>query len=453
MCEDDTQTECTSGGVCDVVFQFCCKETNGELCAFEVAGSGLLDTECFSSKDECLNMCAQSGSTLSASSISSATSSITSIITTQTISSISTQKSSLSSSSQAPYICGDGFINQSFETCDDGNITEGDGCSSTCRIENDRTPRSTKSDNPPICGDTILQQEEQCDDGNTEDNDGCNSVCLLESGREPVCGDTILTNGEECDYGIANQYAPNLCRPDCTAPYCGDTIIDDRSGEQCDDGNTNNNDGCSSTCLIEQTIIATEDSTPTLITSCGDGTLDTGEQCDDGNANDNDGCSANCLLEIVALTEDDTNPIVAALPLCGNGILESPEQCDDSNRRDKDGCDRYCRIELGEGQILNAAAPSNQQSSQVSLPQNFVAGEFNFQGSNLNSNPNPNSNPSLQFPTLPSAQVANLPLAQLQPLIQGQAPIGDTGPAAVAVIAAGAGSGLAWMRRKRKRKT
>lgn len=31
--------------------------------------------------------------------------------------------------------------------------------------------------------------------------------------------------------------------------------------------------------------------------NCGNGTLETGEQCDDGNTNNNDGCSANCELE------------------------------------------------------------------------------------------------------------------------------------------------------------
>ena len=35
-----------------------------------------------------------------------------------------------------------------------------------------------------------------------------------------------------------------------TSPICGNNIVE--SGEQCDDGNTNNGDGCSSTCQIEE---------------------------------------------------------------------------------------------------------------------------------------------------------------------------------------------------------
>lgn len=34
-----------------------------------------------------------------------------------------------------PIICGDGKINQPTEICDDGNILNGDGCSSICQIE------------------------------------------------------------------------------------------------------------------------------------------------------------------------------------------------------------------------------------------------------------------------------------------------------------------------------
>jgi hypothetical protein len=51
-----------------------------------------------------------------------------------------------------------------------------------------------------------------------------------------------------------------------------------------------------------------------------------------------------------------------------------------------------------------------------------------------------------QFPT----QVGGSALANLQPLVQGTAPVGDTGPAAVAVIGAGAAAGFSWMRRRKK---
>jgi cysteine-rich repeat protein len=64
---------------------------------------------------------------------------------------------------------------------------------------------------------------------------------------------------------------------------CGNSVLD--AGEQCDDGNQNNNDACKNDC------------TPNV---CGDGVVYTGvEQCDDSNQVDGDGCSATCQSEFI----------------------------------------------------------------------------------------------------------------------------------------------------------
>ncbi len=94
-------------------------------------------------------------------------------------------------------------------------------------------------------------------------------------------------------------------------PICGDGVVD--SGEECDDGNTNNDDGCSAKCEIE---VAAPPSKPV----CGNGIVETGEQCDDGNTVGSDGCSATCQNEILA-----PNPGSA---VCGNDIIEGDEACD-----------------------------------------------------------------------------------------------------------------------------
>ncbi len=58
---------------------------------------------------------------------------------------------------------------------------------------------------------------------------------------------------------------------------------------------------------------------------CGNGTAETGEECDDGNASDADGCLATCRLAS-----------------CGDGRLRlGVEECDDGNQADNDGC-AYC---------------------------------------------------------------------------------------------------------------
>lgn len=65
------------------------------------------------------------------------------------------------------------------------------------------------------------------------------------------------------------------CRLDCTLQRCGDGIVDDVSGETCDDGNTDNTDNCLDTCVAA---------------SCGDGFVQAGvEECD-GTADCNDQC-------------------------------------------------------------------------------------------------------------------------------------------------------------------
>ncbi|MBI4510813.1 MAG: DUF4215 domain-containing protein [Deltaproteobacteria bacterium] len=62
---------------------------------------------------------------------------------------------------------------------------------------------------------------------------------------------------------------------------------------------------------------------------CGNGAVEPGEQCDDGNAVDNDGCTNGCLLNV-------------ARPVCGNGKIERGEECDDGNTESADGCTERC---------------------------------------------------------------------------------------------------------------
>ncbi|MCA9717480.1 MAG: DUF4215 domain-containing protein [Myxococcales bacterium] len=58
---------------------------------------------------------------------------------------------------------------------------------------------------------------------------------------------------------------------------------------------------------------------------CGDGDVQPGEQCDDGNDDNNDGCTNACQL-----------------PMCGDGYVGPNEECDDGNKNDDDGCNTAC---------------------------------------------------------------------------------------------------------------
>jgi len=66
----------------------------------------------------------------------------------------------------------------------------------------------------------------------------------------------------------------------CEPEVCGDSVVG--CSEQCDDGNTLSDDGCSPTCTCEPEV-------------CGDGVVGCSELCDDGNTLDGDACSSQCI--------------------------------------------------------------------------------------------------------------------------------------------------------------
>lgn len=120
------------------------------------------------------------------------------------------------------------------------------------------------------------------------DNSECRIADLVGYCRDgiclgPRCGDGIVHEGtgEQCDDGTQNSNAPNAhCREDCLVARCGDGIVD--MGEVCDDGNAEAGDACAPGCGSDET--------------CGNGVIDAGEECDDANTTVRDGCSG-CLKE------------------------------------------------------------------------------------------------------------------------------------------------------------
>lgn len=75
---------------------------------------------------------------------------------------------------------------------------------------------------------------------------------LPRSQCSPNCGDGIVTREEACDDGMNNGMY-NGCMPGCRmrSRFCGDGMIQRDDGEQCDDGNMVNGDGCSTRCQSE----------------------------------------------------------------------------------------------------------------------------------------------------------------------------------------------------------
>ncbi len=193
-------------------------------------------------------------------------------------------------------VCGNATV-EGTEQCDDGNTTDGDGCSAQCETE----------DQVAVCGNATVEGTEQCDDGNTTDGDGCSAQCETENGGEPsidgVCsdvdpvGDGIGFNStlnQECYLTAKAARAAGTNRKD----YCKDVFPEG-------DG-IGYNDHQNLECYLDA------DQDPTAV--CGNATVEGTEQCDDGNTTDGDGCSAQCQNEFDTPTAPENVRAVSASP-------------------------------------------------------------------------------------------------------------------------------------------
>jgi MYXO-CTERM domain-containing protein len=118
-------------------------------------------------------------------------------------------------------------------------------------------------------------------------------------------------------------------------PRCGDGLLG--ADETCDDGNLDDEDGCSAACTLE------------AAPRCGDGKVDPGEACDDGNASDTDGCTSAC------------SP--GRVPACGDGVVDEGEACDDG-LLDGTACAPGCVAVSSPGATPPAAAPPTAEAEE-----------------------------------------------------------------------------------------
>jgi fibro-slime domain-containing protein len=287
--------------------------------------------------------------------------------------------------------CGDGVVQTSIgEQCDDGNAIPGDGCSGVCRIEpgNVCPTAGQPCVRLWICGNGKVDPGEACDDGNTASGDGCSSACTVEPGytcpnangsggpcikaQPNTCGDSILGGTEQCDDGNTNSGdgCSSTCKVEagytcasagaaCTKiEFCGDRVVNLDIGEQCDDGNTLSGDGCSSLCQSEPNYVCLTPGAPCISTViCGDGKVAGSETCDDGNAVSSDGCSSTCKVETGWQCPTPAAKCVAKQ--CGDGVVAGTEQCDDGNTTSGDGCSATCTLETGFACSTQGSPPTS----------------------------------------------------------------------------------------------
>jgi len=157
---------------------------------------------------------------------------------------------------------------------------------------------------------------------------------------------------------------------ECCPMACGNGKVEVLAGEQCDDGNKRNGDGCDNKCKMEPGYIClveigAEDGL-SYCKRCRDGKVDAGEHCDDGNDVQFDGCDPYCYVEegwfcrkydcgqggvdaddAACADEDKDGQSFCKPDVCGDGIVWNEDECDDGNTVDFDGCSSKCEIEPG----------------------------------------------------------------------------------------------------------
>lgn len=137
-------------------------------------------------------------------------------------------------------------------------------------------------------GDLTTGDDAPCDDDHVCDAGESLPSCLHDC--------AVCEPDGTCARGLETPYA---CPQDCNATLCVPDGQVDPLHEQCDDGDDDDQDACTSACKLNV---------------CGDNILrahdtDDPEQCDDGNTKDGDGCSAACKREhIYAFVTDETFP-------------------------------------------------------------------------------------------------------------------------------------------------
>lgn len=210
--------------------------------------------------------------------------------------------------------CGNGVVEPGAgEQCDPGPDDPDDCCDASCHFIADATP----CDDDDYCTvDTVCAAgacagaPRDCDDGNQCTTDSCDSML------ETCVNDASAQDGQGCDDGlfctVTDTCTSGVCLGvsnscddgnECTLDSCDEGLglcLHDGpalDGNVCDDG-----DACTATSTCDAgTCIGSG-----LILVCGDGQACGSEQCDDGNSNENDGCSSQCEFEHLLTRREQT---------------------------------------------------------------------------------------------------------------------------------------------------
>ncbi|MEW5849789.1 MAG: MopE-related protein [Myxococcota bacterium] len=249
--------------------------------------------------------------------------------------------------------CGNGVVESPDETCDDGNLTSGDGCSFRCQVE----PGFTCTGQPSVCTGACADVDRDgfgdavCGGGDCDDGDA-----RIFPGAPDPCGDTI---DQDCDGVDLACPCQDVDRDGFGELACGGGDCDDNNAQRFPGAPEVCGDNVDQDCDGQDAVCACFDNDQDGFTSstCG------GADCNDTNASINparpelcDGLDNDCDAVI-----DDGNPGGGAscstgqLGVCSLGVTQcsngavvcvatnqpSPEVCD--------GRDNNCNGTVDEG--------------------------------------------------------------------------------------------------------
>jgi cysteine-rich repeat protein len=125
-------------------------------------------------------------------------------------------------------------------------------------------------------------------------------------------------------------------------PGCGDGDV---VGEDCDDGDNDDGDGCAADCTVEHGYLCSGEPSA-CVSTCGDGLVASDEVCDDDGTDAGDGCDGACAIESGWDCVGEPS-ICEAAGVCGDATVGIAEGCDDGDTDDGDGCSGTCGTEPG----------------------------------------------------------------------------------------------------------